>query len=454
MRLLTFAIALAACSDMTSGPPATGLLSGTISGTNIGPLAGVTVTVTPSGQSALTAVTVGGGGYSLPSVPLGSGTITVSGYPSTCNQPAAAGYTVAANATTVVNISLSCVVPVQTGTVTGSAMSSQGGPIANAQVTLTPAVGKALAPVTTDNNGNYAIVGVPVGSGSVAVATVPASCTVPGAQAYSGLTGGGSVTVNVTVTCSPASAAEGFLVYNGTTSYAEIPSFPQLSVGASGLTIAVWMRPDVLTFAKTQGSVANQQYVHWLGKGSTANGDEEWTFRMYSQTNPAGPRANRISFYVFNPTGGLGCGSYFQDAVTPGQWIHVVGVVDANAQTTAIYKNGVLRYTNSYAGTITPMPGAEPMRFGTKDLISFFQGALGPVRVWNRALSSNEVAALFSSNTVAGNGLIAAYALTEGQGTTIVDSVAANNGTLFNTTWGQGSRVPVATATGQSGGGC
>ena len=77
-----------------------------------------------------------------------------------------------------------------------------------------------------------------------------------------------------------------------------------------GFTIAVWMRPDALTFAKTQGSLTNQQYVHWLT-------NHEWAFRMYSQTNPPGPRANRISFYVFNPSGGRGCGHRLSSRLGP-----------------------------------------------------------------------------------------------------------------------------------------
>ena len=51
------------------------------------------------------------------------------------------------------------------------------------------------------------------------------------------------------------------------------------------------------------------------------------------------PRPSRISFYVFNKSGGEGIGSYFQEPVETGQWIHVVGVADAT--TTSIYKDGV-----------------------------------------------------------------------------------------------------------------
>jgi hypothetical protein len=261
-----------------------------------------------------------------------------------------------------------------------------------------------------------------------------------------------------TTPCTPISLAEDFLVFNGTTSYAEVPSAPQLSVSRQGLTVAVWMRPDALTFAKTQGSEADERYIHWLGKGETAKEDQEWAFRMYSQTtNPTDIRHNRISMYVFNPYtpgGNRGCGSYFQDSITVGQWIHVVGVIDNVAQTISIYKNGVLRHTQTYAGTITPTPGPAPLRIGTRDTLTFFQGAIGPVRIWSRPLTSSEVTALYTSNTVPASGLVAAYAMTEGQGSTIVDSVSANNGTLYNTAWGQGPRTPVASATGTSGGGC
>jgi hypothetical protein len=459
MRTLCLAltIALAACNEL-GPPPPSGLLTGIISGSTIGPLAGVSVTITPSGSTAsTTSVTTANGTYSFGAVPVGSGVIALSGYPNTCQQPAIANYNVASDANTVVNIQLSCVQAPTTGTVTGTVTSTLGGGIANAQVTVTPSSGTPLPAATTDMNGNYAVTAVPAGSGSVALSNLPGNCIAPPPQSYAGLVAGQSVTVNATVTCN--TAAEGYLVYNGTTSYAEIPSAPQLSVSAQGLTVAVWMRPDALAFAKTQGSAADEQYIHWLGKGETVNQDQEWAFRMYSETtNPADIRHNRISMYVFNPyspNGDQGCGSYFQDSVTVGQWIHVVGVIDNVGQTIAIYKNGVLRHSQSYAGIITPTPGPAPLRFGTRDTLTFFQGAIGPVRIWSRPLSSSEVAALYASNTVPASGLAAAYALTEGQGTTIVDSVAANNGTLFNTTWGQGSRQPLSTASAtQSGGGC
>jgi hypothetical protein len=346
--------------------------------------------------------------------------------------------------------------PPPTGSVSGTISGTNIGPLAGVTITATPQAGTAIIAdsTTASNNGAYSLTGLPIGGGLITLSGIPAACQPSAAVSYSVATNANTV-VNIQLTCH--SAAEGYLVYDGTTSYAEIPSAPQLSVGANGLTVAVWMRPDVLSFPKTSGSSPIEQYVHWLGKGqvSGAGGDQEWTFRMYSQV-PGDDRGNRISFYVFNPDGQKGCGSYFQDTITPGQWIFVVGVVNTDSETTEIYKNGVFRHSDPYVGgtvTITPTPGSAPMRFGSKDFTNYFEGAIGPVRLWDRALSASEIAALYSSNTVPSD-VVASYALTEGQGTTIVDSVAANNGTLFNTTWGQGPRNPVGSATGTSGGGC
>jgi len=252
-------------------------------------------------------------------------------------------------------------------------------------------------------------------------------------------------------TTAAAQAPDRYLTYDGVRSYVEVPASPGLSVSADGLTIEAWMRPDSLSFAHTQGSLPTEQYVHWLGKGE--KDQEEWTFRMYGLTTPPGPRANRVSFYVFNLRGGRGCGSYSQDPIVPGRWMDVVGVADASARTTTIYKNGVPRHTNSFAGIITPAAGGAPLRIGSKDFLSFFRGAIGPVRIWNRPLAADEVRALYASGTVPQRGLVAQYLFSEGGGTVAHDSVGGHDGTLTGAAWGSGGGE-IQASTGTSGGGC
>jgi hypothetical protein len=222
-----------------------------------------------------------------------------------------------------------------------------------------------------------------------------------------------------------------FLHFNGTSDYVEVPDSAGLSVATTGsLTVSAWMRPDTLTFPTTEGS----GYVHWLGKGQTSQ--QEWVFRMYSQGNTEG-RQNRISFYVFNASGGLGTGSYFEDPVTPGEWIHVVGVADG--QSTHIYKNGALRDSDVYAGTITPQHGSAPFRMGTRDFQSFFEGGLARVRVWNRALSASEIGALYASDTVPSLGLVANYPLDGGSSTVAHDATGLHDGSIFGAAFECGS---------------
>jgi hypothetical protein len=240
-----------------------------------------------------------------------------------------------------------------------------------------------------------------------------------------------------------------YLKYDGLGSYAEVANGPAFSLSKKGLTVAVWMRPDALVFPKREGGQANERYVHWLGKGQAGN--QEWTFRMYS-LKPPGPRKNRISFYVFSPAGNRGCGSYFQDPIRTEQWIQVVGIVDAVNKTTAIYKNGEFRHSDSYA-SVTPTPGPAPLRFGTRDFASYFKGAIGPVLIWNRPLAPSEVKALFTASAVPHNGLAAWFANDEGSGTAIHDSIGGKVGEIHGAAW-QSGQGPVGTATGLSGGGC
>ncbi|MFN8475259.1 MAG: LamG domain-containing protein [Anaerolineae bacterium] len=214
------------------------------------------------------------------------------------------------------------------------------------------------------------------------------------------------------------------LHFDGIGTYIEVPSSPDFSVTTTGeLTVSARMRPETLSFASAEGS----GYVHWLGKGE--KGQYEWTFRMYSEDNSEG-RGNRISFYVFNPTGGLGTGSHFQDTLEPGQWIHVVGAADTHR--TYIYRDGIRRDSDVYAGKITPHAGNAPLRIGTRDLNSFFQGEISEVRLWNRLLSDSEVADLFNAGIAPAQGLVAEYLLTQD---IAPDSAGRHNGVIHAPSW-------------------
>jgi hypothetical protein len=250
------------------------------------------------------------------------------------------------------------------------------------------------------------------------------------------------------------------LQFDGTrTNYVDVPSSPDFSVNDPGLTVAVWVRPDTFQFPLAEPNTPDCQYVHWLGKGDTAARNVEWTFRMYRDDATAcsgspPDRSKRVSFYVFAPEGGRGCGSYFQDDIQAGFWIHVVGVVDTGSQTVAIYKNGRFRHRDSYA-SLGLMMGTENLRMATRDArSSFFVGGLAQIQIWNQPLDDPAIAALYQSGAVP-DGLVAQYSLDEGSGMTVADSVGGHlAGTVVGGMWDFGSYPLDTSPAGRSGGGC
>lgn len=70
---------------------------------------------------------------------------------------------------------------------------------------MTPTGGSAQPAVSPSAAGFYTRSAVPVlsGAGAVALSSLPSGCTAPPAGSYSGLTNGGTATVNFTVACTP-----------------------------------------------------------------------------------------------------------------------------------------------------------------------------------------------------------------------------------------------------------
>ncbi len=218
-----------------------------------------------------------------------------------------------------------------------------------------------------------------------------------------GINGGQSATFNPPNPAVNATMPNGDLtrVFNGSTEYSQVPDLDSLSIVTSGyLTVEAWIRPDVLDFPSTS------DYIHWMGKG--VSGQHEWALRMYNLNSTSG-RPNRISDYAWNLAGGLGAGSYVQQPVTAGEWIHIVAVYTNQNQGPdhptgyiKLYKNGVLiqnvydpPYPAAETGAvpmnqydIIPANGTAPMRIGTRDMANFFLGAIGKVAVYPTELSA------------------------------------------------------------------
>ncbi len=182
---------------------------------------------------------------------------------------------------------------------------------------------------------------------------------------------------------------EAALYFSKDSTYIEFPDHDAYSIQTTGaLTISVWVNPDTLNFKTTDNS-----YVHWMGKGEPKQ--HEWTFRMYNQNSE---RPNRMSAYAFNLNGGLGSGSYVQESITAGEWIHFLAIYDTVQNIIRLYKNAVLKdsdplYDETYQVKVGN--GSAPLRLGTRSLWSFFKGKIDDLRIYNRVLSESEIADLY-----------------------------------------------------------
>lgn len=223
---------------------------------------------------------------------------------------------------------------------------------------------------------------------------------------------------------------------NGTTDYGTIADNDAWSYAtANGLTISFWMRADSISMPSVEGT----GYVEFLNK--TGLNKNEWAFRMYQDGNSES-RGNRISFYHFTNTGGLGAGSSFQDVVVSGEWIHITGVMDT--QYIYIYKNGILREMADWTETgpipITPTNTTSTIRIGaggdnSDSLVSFFKGAMKSLRIWSRALSATEVMQNYQG-IIPSSGLVGEWKMNEGSGNTLTGTGSvAVDGNMNSTSW-------------------
>ncbi len=245
-----------------------------------------------------------------------------------------------------------------------------------------------------------------------------------------------------------------YLCFDGINDYVEVPNRRCYSIDHTWeFAVAAWLRADTDNFPTPEHQ---REYVHWLGKGDGNHGEgtQEWVCRMYSLHTPHEypPRPKRTSFYVFNPEGGLGVGSFVQPTipVSIGVWRLIVAMADRAH--TFLYCDGEYVDCDTYRGPATcgcsimthagaqvvvnPLHGPAPLRIGAQELNkSYFLGGISKVRLWNRLLTAQEIRALYRQDIAPRDSLAGEFLLNEGQGTTANDTAAMNHGEIHGATW-------------------
>ncbi len=183
---------------------------------------------------------------------------------------------------------------------------------------------------------------------------------------------------------------QGF-VFDGSTAYIDIPASPSLNVGLSGgLTIEGWINPT---------NFGASLFCEWYNNGPYNN-------QFFGGHTGA--------FFICVPNGEMlgqlvdtSCGGHAiytsAGVITTNAWQHVAMTYDHASGVAALYCNGVI-VASQNLGSFTPQTSSDLFLGGQPDpeygIDGISAGSIDELSIYNRALSSNEIAGIY----LAGNG--------------------------------------------------
>jgi hypothetical protein len=209
----------------------------------------------------------------------------------------------------------------------------------------------------------------------------------PGDGNANDIISGNNGMVEGSVTFPAGEVAQAFS-FDGTTADVKVPASTSLNVGAgSGMTIDAWLNPASIS--------EDAPLVEW--NTGTTNGAHFWM-----SVNPPGVAGSLFANFV--DTDGTSHIVYTsQSVLTANIYQHVALTYDKTNGDVAIYVNGQpVSMTSTNLGIFTPQTtydlylGRRPAGAPSPAL---FSGQLDEVEIFNRALSSNEVAAIFNAGS-------------------------------------------------------
>jgi len=186
-------------------------------------------------------------------------------------------------------------------------------------------------------------------------------------------------------TFGPGVAGSAFC-FNGTNDYVAVPDAPELSphVGTNGeMTVEAWVKLDQLPQTDT---VTGQGKRTVLAKGSPG----QWEYGVAITT------AGVPEFLVWNP----GAGAFFANVtggqILTGQWHHIVATLK-KGDAVKLYQDGQLVGTSTnFTGDTAD--GNSPLYIGRRGDAQFLKGWVDEAALYSRALTSDEVLALYAAD--------------------------------------------------------
>ena len=180
--------------------------------------------------------------------------------------------------------------------------------------------------------------------------------------------------------------------FDGTNGLVQVPDAPALD--PSNLTIEAWVEFNSLDSQWVGGSGAGRQYIVFKQNARTSS---QGTFEGYTLVKR---RIGNSDYFDFRVSSGSGQTAYV-DSSTPIQtniWYHVAGVRGSNY--VQLYVNGQMagQAAANFAQSYTNLP----LYFGTSGDSGWdgrLSGDLDEVSLYSRALSSNEILAIYNAGS-------------------------------------------------------
>jgi len=201
--------------------------------------------------------------------------------------------------------------------------------------------------------------------------------------------------------------------FNGNNSNMTIPDNDAYSIPTTGkLAISFWMYNNF----SFPGQGAEDEYINFFQKKDYQGGNHlEWEFRMENETgNDTDLRPCRVSFYIFNITGGEGAGAYIQnnDSINRctsmnNRWNHYVGGFDGN--NSFIYINGIKN--NIQSGSALSAYGLILQNTNTDILIGrdadsrspWLNASMDNIQIFNNALDNGKIKQIYAASRLNNN---------------------------------------------------
>jgi hypothetical protein len=175
--------------------------------------------------------------------------------------------------------------------------------------------------------------------------------------------------------------------FDGTDDLVEIPDSDQWTLGLQDFTIDLWINFSQVVsrspfIARDDGGGWQYKWIFWYDESG--------------HTTPAGPALRfHLNSYSADPYGAIDT-IYYPWSPTTGRWYHVA--VTRSGSTYALFVDGV-QVATSTNQTDAIQNATAPLTIGGAEG-NLFNGFIDEVDIFNRALSADEIHAIFAS----GNG--------------------------------------------------